>query len=182
VGSGVGTAAVQLVRAFGAHCAGTSRSEQKLERARALGLELGVLCAKNSLEFASQVRSWSAGKGVEAVLDLTGGPYVSESLAAMAHGGTLMVVGLSAGITAEIPLATVLSRRLKILGTTLRSRVTAERVALAQAFEKLVLPLFGPEEVRLKPVVDSVLSADQFQLGFTRLAKNQSFGKIVLTW
>ncbi|MBX7117232.1 MAG: NAD(P)H-quinone oxidoreductase [Myxococcaceae bacterium] len=179
VGSGVGTAAVQLARTSGVHCAGTSRTEHKLKRARALGLELAVLCGEIP-SFAAEVRRWSAGKGVEAVLDLVGGTYFSESIAAMAHQGTLMVVGLTSGVSGTLSLATVLSRRLRIQGTTMRSRLLDERIALAKAFETTVLPLFAAGT--LKPVVDSVFSADQFQLGFTRLVKNASFGKIILTW
>ena len=179
VGSGVGTAAVQLAHAAGLHCAGTSRTEHKLERARTLGLELGVLCGATP-SFADEVRRWSTGKGVEAVLDLVGGAYFAETIAAMAHGGTVMVVGLTSGASATLSLATVLSRHLRIQGTTMRSRPLDERIALAKAFEKEVLPLFAAGMI--KPVVDSVLSADQFELGFTRLSKSASFGKIILTW
>lgn len=186
VGSGVGTAAVQLARAFKVHCAGTSRTEDKLKKARGLGLELGVLC-KETPTFAEAVRTWSSGKGVEAVLDLVGGDYLPESVAAMSKGATLMVVGLTAGLTAEVPLATVLSQRLRLQGTTMRSRAPHERIALAQRFEKEVLPLFSvPDGSRpqggLEAVIDSVWTVEQIQPAFARLAGNASFGKIVLSW
>jgi NADPH:quinone reductase-like Zn-dependent oxidoreductase len=114
------------------------------------------------------------------VLDLVGGDWLPESLEAMAPGGTLMLVGLVAGASAELPLRTVLSRRLKVVGTTLRARPLEEKIAAASALEHRLVPLF--EQGVLRPVVDGVLPMTELPAGLTRLASNDTFGKLVLTW
>jgi NADPH:quinone reductase-like Zn-dependent oxidoreductase len=133
VGSGVGTAAVQIAKAIGARALGTARSEDKLARARELGLAVGIVpdvAADRSVHFASKVRDATGGRGVDVVLELTGGRYVPDSLASLDDRGRLVLVGLLAGARAEIDLGTVLRRRLRIFGTVLRSRPLEEKILL----------------------------------------------------
>jgi NADPH2:quinone reductase len=172
VGSGVGTAAVQWAKVVGAKAVGTARTASKLERVKALGLERGLLIDTDPPKFADQVKA-------DVVLDLVGGSYFAQSVEAMAPGATLMVVGLTAGLTAEISLRTILSRRLKILGTTLRSRSLEEKIALASAFEQQVLPHF--ESGALKPVIGATVPLNQIVPELQRLAANETFGKTVIT-
>lgn len=179
VASGVGTAALQLVHAFGARAIGTGRNAQKLERAKALGLEHAILVSKDAPAFAAEVKR-RCGGGVDVVLDLVGGDWLPESLDALAPQGTLMLVGLVAGASAEVPLRTVLGKRLTVKGTTLRARALEEKIAVARAFERQVVPLFASG--RLKPVVDAVLPMTELQPALARLAANDTFGKLVLTW
>lgn len=179
VASGVGTAALQLARVFGAHAIGTGRNAQKLERAKALGLPHAVLVSKDAPGFAAEVKKLSGG-GVDVVLDLVGGDWVPETIDALAPKGTLMLVGLVAGASAEVPLRTVLGKRLRVIGTTLRARPLEEKIAVAREFEKRVVPLFGTGA--LKPIVDAVLPMTELQPALARLASNDTFGKLVLTW
>lgn len=178
VGSGVGTAALQLAAAAGATTIGTSRSAGKLERARALGLHVAIDASGG--RWADDVEAATGGAGVHAVLDLVGGAYFADSLRVMAPRGRLIVVGLTAGSGSEVDLGTVLGKRLHIMGTVLRSRALEEKMALARAFSEAVLPLF--EAGRIRPVIDRVYSFDEIREAHSYLESNQSFGKVVLRW
>lgn len=178
VASGVGTAALQLCRAFGALAIGTGRNAAKLERAKALGLPHAVLVGKDA-QFADAVKQHAPG-GVDVVLDLVGGDWVPQSLDALAPRGTLMLVGLVAGASADVPLRTVLGKRLRVQGTTLRARPLEEKIAVAREFERRVLPLFTSGALR--PVIDAVLPMTELEPALARLASNDTFGKLVLTW
>lgn len=180
VGSGVGTAACQLASALGATAIGTSRSQAKLSRCGELGLSHSILIDEEPPRFAERVRRETQGRGADLALELAGGRYLGETLAAMAPLGRVMLVGLLAGGRAELDLATLLTRRLRLQGTVLRSRPLEEKIALAQAFERQILPLFARGQ--LAPVIDSVLPMEMAQQALVRLASNQSFGKIVLSW
>lgn len=175
-GSGVGTAAMQLVRAIGAIAIGTSRTASKLERAMALGLTHAVALGDG---WPDRVRALSGGAGVNVALDLIGGEHFAGTLDACAPRATVMVVGLTAGPSAEVPLRTILSKRLRIVGTTLRSRVASERRALTAALVQRVLPLFAQGAVR--PVVGQRVPFDAIAEALAGLARNESFGKVVAT-
>lgn len=180
VGSGVGTAAVQLARAAHARAIGTARSPDKLARCKALGLAEGILCDTDPPAFAEKVKALTDGRGADVVLDLAGGSYFPETLEATAHRGTIVLVGVLAGLVAEANLRTVLFRRLTLRGTTLRSRPLEEKIAVALEFERQVLPLFA--RGALAPVVDAVLPMQQAGEALSRLQHNRTFGKLVLEW
>jgi putative PIG3 family NAD(P)H quinone oxidoreductase len=179
VASGVGTAAAQLCAALGARAVGTGRSPGKLARAADLGV-LTVLVDRDRPAFAAAVREAFGGAGADVVLDLVGGAWLPESLEALGPGGTLMLVGLVAGATAEVPLRTLLSRRLTVVGTTMRARPLEEKIAAAGELERRLVPLF--EAGILAPVVDEVLPMSELPEGLRRLERNDTFGKLVLTW
>lgn len=178
VGSGVGTAAVQLARFIGARALGTARTEDKLRKAQRLGLETAIL-AKDG-KFAEEVKKATSGAGVDAVLDLVGGAYLEENLRALAPKGRQVVVGLVAGASAPLNLGVLLAKRLEIRGTVLRSRPLEEKIAVAQAFERQVLP--GLDSGVLRPVVDEVLPMTEVQQAHRRMESNDTFGKLVLAW
>lgn len=176
-GSGVGTAAVQIARAVGARAIGTSRTETKLDRAKAFGLHASVLTTGKPPRFAERVRDAAKG-GVDVVLELVGGDYVSESLACLAPKGRLVLVGLLAGARAEIDLGVVLRQRLRVYGTVIRARPLEEKIALAHVLAKHLTPLFL--EGKLRAVVDRVLPLERAADAFAHMAANDGFGKIVL--
>jgi putative PIG3 family NAD(P)H quinone oxidoreductase len=178
VGSGIGTAAVQLVRAVGGRSLGTSRTADKLERCAALGLDHGLLVTDK--RFADAVRDTTGGAGADVALDTIGAAYLAENLKALSPRGRLVIIGLMGGATGEIPLGLVLQKRLRIQGTVLRSRPLEEKAALAQRFEAEVLPLF--DRGLLKPVLDRVMPMNDIAEAHTRMESNESFGKIVMAW
>lgn len=181
VGSGVGTAAVQIVRAIGARSIGTARTAAKLERARELGMNDGiVVITKNGQpELASKVMEVTEGRGADVCLELVGGSYVPESLRALAMRGRLVLVGLLAGIAAEIDLSLVLRRRLHLFGTMLRSRPLEEKILAAQMLQHNLTPLFASGT--LKPIVERVFPLEKAGEAHAYLAANEGFGKLVLT-
>lgn len=170
VGSGVGTAAVQLARAFGLMSIGTSRSQAKLDKAQP---DVPILVS-DPPQFAEKVQ------GADVCLDLVGGTYFAETLEAMALRGTVMLVGLTAGPVSEVPLRAILNKRLRIIGTTLRSRDEKERTALTRAFTKQIMPLF--KKGKLHAVVGEVRPMTDARAAFEAMANNDTYGKTVLTW
>jgi putative PIG3 family NAD(P)H quinone oxidoreductase len=170
VGSGVGTAAVQLGRALGATVVGTARTQGKLDRARELGLDVGVV--PQGGRFADRVPPAAV------VLELVGGAYLPESVRAADRLGRIVLVGLLAGRTAEIDLGILLHKRVRIFGTTLRARPLEEKIAAMRAFEIQVVPLLTRGIVR--PIVDRVLPLADAAQAHAVMASNDVFGKIVL--
>lgn len=175
-GSGVGTAAVQLARALGCFVVGTSRTADKLDRCRALGMDRGIAAIDG--EFAKAVRDATNGEGVDVVIDLVGGAYVSRSLAACAPRGRVVVVGLTAGAAAEIDLASLLSRRLEVVGTSLRSRPIEEKIEAAKLLDREIGAFLARGAV--KAVVDRVFFLDEAGAAHAHVASNQTFGKVLL--
>ncbi|HSO36324.1 MAG TPA: NAD(P)H-quinone oxidoreductase [Labilithrix sp.] len=181
VGSGVGTAAVQIARAIGARAIGTARTAAKLGRASELGMTAGVVpeTRNGAPVFADRVKELTNGKGVDVVLDLVGGLYVPESLAALREKGRHVLVGLLAGPSAEIDLGMVLRRRLRLMGTVMRARPLEEKILAAQVLERRLAPLFASGA--LAPVVDRVFPLGRAGEAQAYVATNEGFGKVVLT-
>ncbi|HEV2734375.1 MAG TPA: NAD(P)H-quinone oxidoreductase [Longimicrobiaceae bacterium] len=178
VGSGVGTAALQLAHAAGAVTIGTSRSPDKLRRAAELGLDVGIDTGRE--ELAATLESATSGGGVHAVVDLVGGKLLEESLRGLAQGGRVVVVGTVAGSKVELDLGLLLRRRIRIVGTVLRTRPLEEKIALAREFSSTVLPLLSSGKIR--PVIDRVIPFADIADGHRRMEENDTFGKIVLKW
>jgi NADPH2:quinone reductase len=181
VGSGVGLAATQLVRAFGGRAFGTSRTPDKIERAKAFGLESGfVVPEPNSLtELSAFAKNVTAGHGFDVALDLNGGPYFAASLEAMALRGRIILIGGVAGGKADVDLYQILRKRLHIAGTVLRARSLQEKIEITTAFAQEVVPLL--EKGSVQPVIDSVFPLEKIQDAHRRLESNETFGKVVVT-
>ena len=177
VGSGVGTAALQLAASIHARTFGTSRSAEKLERARQLGLEVPIDTSRE--DFVEVVRRETGGQGVDVVLDLVGGPTLAGNVQVLARAGRMIVVGLTGGRSAPIDLGAVLSKRPTIVGTVLRARTLDEKIAVTTAFAQDILPLL--EAGMLRPVLDASFALAQAAEAHRRLESNATFGKLVLT-
>lgn len=178
VGSGVGTAAMQLARAAGATAIGTSRTADKLARAAALGLDHGVVVSDGT--FADRVKAATGGRGADVILDLVGAAYLEENLKAVARTGRIVVIGLMGGAKGTLSLGALLERRVSITGSVLRSRPLEEKAAVAQALARHVVPLLA--DGRVRPVIDAVLPMAEVRAAHQRLEQNDSFGKLVLRW
>jgi NADPH:quinone reductase-like Zn-dependent oxidoreductase len=176
VGSGVGTAALQLAKLAGATVIGTSRQEWKLERATDYGLD--VLVDTSKKDFAAVVRQATDGAGVHAILDLVGAPYLAGNLECLAERGRMIIVGLTAGHTAELDMGIVLRKRLQIIGTAMRNRPIEEKIAATQAFEHDVGALLASGQIR--PVIDRVFPLEEAAEAHRFMESDSNFGKIVL--
>jgi NADPH2:quinone reductase len=177
VGSGVGTAAVQIARAIGARPFGTARTQDKLDRAKALGMIGGVVPAAGG-RFADAIAELTGGGGPDVVLELVGGAYVAEDIRCAHTRGRIVVVGLMAGAQAELDLRLLLFKRLVVHGTVLRARPLEEKIAAARVLETHLAPLF--DEGKLAPVIDRVLPLAEVRRAHELMASNETFGKIVL--
>lgn len=177
-GSGVGTAASQLVRAAGATAYGMSRTADKLEKAKEFGLTESFVAGGDPMEFARVVTEWTSGTGVEVVLDLVGAAYLRGNLESLATKGRLIFVGTTSGAKAEIDYAIVMGKRLKIMGTSLRTRSLEEKATATRLFAQHVVPLLAGGTVR--PVIDKVFLMKDVRGAHERIESNESFGKVVL--
>ena len=182
VGSGVGTAALQLGRWAGARVIGTSRTAEKLGRASDLGLEHGVLTGTGEAHasWPAQVRAASGGHGVDVVLDLVGGGYAPGTLDTLAPGARWIVVGVPSGREASLDLRRLMALRAGLRGTMLRSRAPEEKADLARGFEATVM--HGFDRGALRPVVDRVFPAEEVVEAHRLMESNRNFGKILLAW
>lgn len=177
VGSGVGTAALQLAHHAGAYVFGTAGSADKLAKATELGLDVGI--NYNEQDFAQIVKDKTGGAGVNVVLDMIGEPYWERNLASLSLKGRLVLVGLMGGDKVQTSLGALMPKRLRIHGTTLRARPLEEKIAITQQFQKHVLPLIA--DGRIVPVVDREFPLDQVIQAHEYMESNANFGKIILT-
>lgn len=176
VGSGVGLAAVQIVRGWGAVPFGTARTAGKIERARELGLEDGAVVG-GAPDIGAAVARWSVG-GFDIILDLVGGAYVGASADVMALKGRLIVVGLLAGREPALDLGTLLRRRLTIIGTVLRSRSLEEKIGVTESFTRDIVPRLADRTLR--PVIDRRYPIAQVREAHEQMERNATQGKLVL--
>jgi putative PIG3 family NAD(P)H quinone oxidoreductase len=173
-GSGVGTAAIQMLRETGAHIAVTCGSPEKLARCEALGVDLAVTYRE---PFADAVLAW-AKDGLDAVLDPIGAPYIEQHLRCLRIGGALVLIGLRGGTRGEVDLSLLLRKRLRLIGSTLRALPEAEKAEIVAGFAAR----FGDamREGRVSPVVDRVLPLADAQAAHDVVEASEHFGKVVL--
>lgn len=182
VGSGVGLAAVQVVRALGGTPFGTARTAAKLDAARTLGLAGGVVPEVrdgHAPGFADAVRALTDGRGVDVILDLVGGRYVEEGVRTLAPRGRLVLIGLLSGIESPIDLRLLLGKRLDVRGTVLRSRALDERIDTTAAFVRDVLPHLASGAIQAS--IEHTMPLDDIAAAHALLGSNTVTGKIVLT-
>ncbi|HEX5096536.1 MAG TPA: NAD(P)H-quinone oxidoreductase [Acidimicrobiia bacterium] len=183
VGSGVGTAALQLARALGARVIGTARTPDKLERCRDLGLARGIVPPRTTdgaldvPTLAAQLQEETGG-GVDVTLDLVGGDYVEADLHAAALKGRIVVIGTLAGGSARLPLLSLMSKRLSLFGTVLRARTDAEKGDAVAAFARDVVPFLASGT--LDPVVDRVFPMAEAEAAYALVESDTTFGKVIL--
>lgn len=178
VGSGVGLAAVQMVRAIHAVPFGTSRTLDKINKAKPLGLEAGLVVRDNFDELIAAAEKWTCGKGINVALDLAGGPYVKAFQKLLSLKGRMMLVGTVAGGNYELESRYMLGKRLSIRATTLRARSLEEKIEATQAFAAEVVPLLASGILR--PTIDSIFKLSEIAKAHERLESNQTFGKVVV--
>lgn len=178
-GSGVSTAAIQLAKVAGATVIGTSRTAGKLDRARGLGLDHGIVVGGGEPVFADEVKRLTGGEGVPLVLDFVGGAYASENVASLALRGRVIVIGTLSGAGARLDLGALMRRRAEVIGTVLRPRPLEDKIRATRLFAADGLPLLAAGRVR--PIVDEVLPLAKAREAHERMERNATFGKLVLT-
>lgn len=164
---GVGTAAIQLARAAGARVTATVRNEELRGQVAALGAE------------AIAPEGFSEHGPFDVILELVGAPNMPENMNALATGGRIAVIGVSAGAKAEVNLLALMGKRARIHGSTLRARPLEEKALIARLVEHEVLPLF--ESGALNVPIAETFPLDQAAAAYERFAAGGKLGKIVLT-
>ena len=177
-GSGVGTAAMQVARAFGASRIFGTASAGKLEAIAARELPLDVPIDYTRQSFRDVIRRETAGQGVDIVMDLVGATYWSDNVASLAVRGRLLLVGLLGGTMAQLNLGVLMRRRLTVIGTVLRSRTAQEKSVLTEQVLRDLSPRFASGE--LEAVVDRVFSLAEAAEAHAYVEQNRNLGKVML--
>ncbi len=175
-GSGVGTAAITLLKRAGVRVVVTAGGEEKCRRCLAHGADVAI--DYRTEDFVARVKEVTEGRGVNVVLDHIGARYLVGNLESLASDGRLVIIGLMGGAKAEIPLAQLLIKRLHVIGSTLRTRSPEDKAAIVRDF----LVRFGEDLRRglLRPVTDRVLPLEQAAEAHRVVAASAHFGKVAL--
>lgn len=174
---GIGTMAIQLALAFGAHPTVTAGSEAKLELARSLGAE--TIINYTEQDFVAEVREVTGGRGADVILDVVGAKYLERNIEALATGGRLVIIGLQGGAKAELNLGALMTKRASVAGTTLRARPVEEKSAIMAAVLEEVWPLITSGTV--KPLVDRTFPLAEAAAAHEYFDSGRHLGKILLT-
>jgi putative PIG3 family NAD(P)H quinone oxidoreductase len=170
--SGVGSAAIQLCKAFGSPCWVSVGSAERLAYCEALGAQAGALRDQDDLQALRDFGPF------DVILDPVGGNYAALNLALLALDGRWVNIGLMGGRKAELDLGLLLGKRINLIGSTLRSRDDQFKADLLRDLQQQVWPLFA--EGRLKPQLARSFAVGDAQLAFAELASNRVNGKLVL--
>ena len=173
--SGVGTAAVQICRAIGAHVIATC-SAGKVEAVKALGAD--VVVDYTSADFVDAVKTATGGRGVDVVLCVIGGDYLDRNVASLAQKGHIVQVGVMGGGNMSFNLAGLMPKRAKLSGTVLRARPLEEKIAISQRFSAEIIPLF--ESGKIRPVIDCRYPFSDIARAHEHMTANANTGKIVI--
>lgn len=174
--SGVGTAAIQLCKARGVKVIAVA-SGSKLERLTQLGAQ--VVVDRHTQDFVKVALEATQGRGVDVILDPVGGDYIARDLEALAPRGAIVLIGLMGGRQGSLDLGRVLVKRLRILGSVLRSRSLEEKTEIMSRFASEVWPLVASGQIT--PIIDEVMSIEQAHQAHELLSSDGTVGKIVLT-
>jgi putative PIG3 family NAD(P)H quinone oxidoreductase len=175
-GSGIGTMAIQLAKAFGARVACTAGSPRKLDRCRELGADVAI--DYRTEDFVTTVLDATGGAGADVILDIMGASYLARNLDALATGGRLVVIGRQGGSRAELDLGVLQAKRASLHATTLRARPAHEKAAVVAAVREHVWPLISAGKIHA--VIDRELPMSQAAQAHRVMAASENIGKILL--
>jgi NADPH:quinone reductase len=175
--SGAGVCSIQIAQVLGARTIGTSGSAEKLEKLRALGLDVAI--KTRASDFAGKVKEATGGAGADVAVNLVGGSIFPEILRALARKGRVAIVGYVDGqYRSEIDLSAVHANRFQIFGISNARATAEERAAAARGFARDILPAI--EEGRIKPLVDRVFDFEELPAAKAHMDSNAMVGKIVV--
>ena len=174
--SGVGTAAIQLCKAFNMPCFVTVGSREKLATCHQLGANGGHI--RHDGDFLEAAKTFTDGKGFKVILDPVGGQYLESNLKSLATDGALVIIGLMGGRAAELDIGRLLVKRLRVIGSTLRSRSDKDKGEIISELTEKVWPLFAKGV--LKPVIHSEYRIQDAANAIEEVKSNQTVGKVIL--
>ncbi len=175
--SGIGTTAIQLAAAWGARVYATAGSDDKAQACQRLGAVRGI--NYRTEDFVEVMRTETEGKGVDVTLDMVAGSYVARNLDIAALEGRVVVISLLGGTRAEINMGMIMTKRLTLTGSTLRSRTVAQKAEVASAVRKNIWPLLAAGRVR--PVIHATFALADASEAHRLMETSNHIGKLVLT-
>ena len=174
---GIGSAAIMVARAMGARVFTTARTEEKCAVCRDIGAERAINYVDE--DFVEVIKEATDGRGVDVILDIVGGDYTVRNLAALAMEGRLVQVAVQGGAKPEVPLFTIMQKRITLTGSTLRARSVADKGAIADALRENIWPLFDAGSI--KPLVHKTYPLAEAAEAHALMESSAHIGKIVLT-
>ena len=175
-GSGIGTTAIQLAKAFGATVFTTAGTEAKCEACQELGADYTINYAER--DFVEVCKGGTQGKGMDVILDMVAGDYTNRNIEAAAEEGRYVIIAGLRGFSAEVSIRSIMLKRLVITGSTLRPRPVDFKAAIAAGLKEQVWPLL--ESGQVKPVIHSVLPLGKANEGHRLMESSRHVGKIML--
>ncbi len=175
--SGIGVAAIQLAKAFGAKVIATAGSPEKCAACRDLGADRAV--DYKAEDFVDAVKEATGGKGCNVILDMVGGDYVERNIRSAADDARIVNIAFQAGSKVTIDMMRVMLKRLTLTGSTLRIRSDGFKAGIARQLEESVLAMLA--DGRVKVVVDRTFALSQAAEAHRHMEGGQHIGKIVLT-
>lgn len=175
--SGIGVTAIQLAHEFGSRVYATAGSAEKCDACLRLGADAAI--NYKQADFAVSIREFTAGAGVDVVLDMVGGPYIARNLRSLAMDGRLVLIAFLGGAKAEeLDLTAIMTRRLTVTGSTMRPRTAAQKAAIASALREKVWPVLSAG--RCGPLVHEVFPLDRAADAHRLMESSAHIGKIML--
>ena len=178
--SGIGTHAIQVAHALGATVAATAGSADKLELCRELGAD--TVISYRDEDFVDRIREATGGAGADVILDIMGAAYLDRNLDALAPDGRLVIIGMQGGVKADLNIGKLMTKRLRVIGTTLRARPVGGahgKSAIVAEVVASVWPMVG--DGRVRPVIGGRYPITDAAQAHRALASGQTYGKILLT-
>lgn len=176
--SGIGVAAIQLGKAFGARVIATAGTDDKCRRCLELGAEHAI--NYRTEDFAARALEITGGKGVNVVLDMVAGDYVAREVSCLAEDGRIVLIAVQGGTQSQVDAGLVLRKRLTLTGSTLRARPVAFKSLVAAALRDKVWPLLASRQV--VPVIQEVFPADRACDAHAAMEAGHHVGKLMLSW
>ena len=174
--SGVGTAAIQLCNTFDSPCFVTAGADDKIERCLKLGATAGA--NRHGADLWDAAGAFAGDTGVDVILDPVGGGYFDQNLRLLGLGGRLVLIGLMSGARTEANLALLMSKRLRVIGSTLRARPNEEKGAVMAQLRDRVWPAIASGTIQ--PVIERVYPIAEVEDAYALIESDATFGKVVL--
>lgn len=174
--SGIGTSAIQLVRAAGGTVIITASTEEKISRCQRLGANLAIQYTQE--DFVDRINEFTNNNGVDIILDMVGADYFSSNLSLLKLEGRLVIISTLSGGQTEIDLRSLMGRRLRLIGSVLRSRSLAEKQTITRRFREQFWDQIKSGDIQ--PVIDSIYPIEKANEAHEHMRQNQNIGKIIL--
>ncbi|NLA51333.1 MAG: NAD(P)H-quinone oxidoreductase [Alcaligenaceae bacterium] len=176
--SGIGTSAIQIAKAMGHTVYATAGSDERVRAIEALGCDKGI--NYKTQDFVAEIKGLTNKRGVDVILDMVAGDYVSKNIRCLAEDGRLSMIAIMGGRMGELDAASIVFKRLTVTGSSLRPRSDEYKAKIARALEENVWPLL--ESGAIKPVIHAVFDYSEIKKAHEMMDAGEQIGKIIITF